>query len=286
MPKRVWKASLLIAIIMISSSSLAIDDGKITFPLEYFKDLGKPVERIAALLKDPGAVSDERRDKDNKLLIRSYSKYDEAADLVSVCAVVRLDIPFDKVSSAYFINSADRANWVNYTKEVRLQAVTDKVTLSPDTFGWTNTEWIIGDRVVWFISARGFVLTNHVVANRKEKWIAQVGVSLEKPEVFIPHLEAYNAQFDQLLGQFLFLAAYAKSIEDGKATQMVIGILVDPKGSIPKFVVRMGAKSWPVATYDRFKDYLEKQTFPVTEVFATGFDPKKAQKIYASELSR
>ncbi len=137
-----------------------------------------------------------------------------------------ISAPLDKVVSVV-IDSNRRAEWAERVKEARIlkeNSPTDRI------------EYLV-TRVPWPLKDRDFVLHTRIIPDRAAKTLRILVESTEYPEMpeSSKYIRGYVKQADFVLS----------SIKSGKATRVLSESHVDPKGSIPSWVINMIQKSFP-----------------------------------------
>jgi hypothetical protein len=113
--------------------------------------------------------------------------------------------------------------------------------------------------VPWPFQNRDFVYSAKVDVNTKEKTMLITMQSTEDAEM--PPKDGI------VRGQMHLSRYYLKSLEGGKKTFVTVEIIVDPKGAIPKWIVRLKQKKWPRNTLSGLARYIANNKIEIPKEF-------------------
>jgi hypothetical protein len=142
-----------------------------------------------------------------------------------------------------------RKKWMDEVveaKRIRMSSIFDRVE-------YNHTA------VPWPFQNRDFVYSAKVDVNTKEKTMVITMQSVEAAEM--------PPQDGIVRGQMHLSRYYLKAIEGGKKTFVTAEIIVDPKGAIPKWIVRLKQKKWPRNTLSGLARYIANNKIDVPKEF-------------------
>jgi hypothetical protein len=114
----------------------------------------------------------------------------------------------------------------------------------------------------WFLSNRDFV------------YRADMKLSKDKQQIFVTVKSITHKKqppVDGIVRAEVVEGKYILTKIAKKRTNVVVQMLADPKGSIPKWVVNIYQKSWPYLTLKKIKELAESGTFPMHKTVKRAF---------------
>ncbi len=114
------------------------------------------------------------------------------------------------------------------------------------------TVWIEYNRLEapWPVSDRDFVIRTEIKVDKQKKAVTFDIKSVEEPSC--PPNEDKAVR-----GELVASTYQLQGLEDGR-TRVTVEIQVDPKGSLPKWLVNWAQKGWPRATLENIRDQIAK----------------------------
>lgn len=170
--------------------------------------------------------------------ITVYKKESETDGLLAFGGVGEIDEPFLKVASV-LMDVSRLTEWMadlEVSKVVRWTAPNRYIE-----FDHIGTPFIIKDRE--------FLTEVHVTVPKEKNAITFQNHDIEDPEY-----PADKYVRGKLEGSIFELTA----LDGGKRTKFHAEIHADPKGSLPKWVVNLFQKGWPIDTFNNLKKQLKK----------------------------
>ncbi len=105
------------------------------------------------------------------------------------------------------------------------------------------------------------------IADRDFVFRIRTSISPDKKAMHFTLQSEKNAlrppQRGKVRGELLSSYFKLKSIENDSQTEMEMMLLVDPKGLIPKWIVNLINKNWPVITMNGIRNYMKRSYIPV-----------------------
>ncbi|HZV01725.1 MAG TPA: START domain-containing protein [Planctomycetota bacterium] len=171
--------------------------------------------------------------------IKVWRREVEGSPVVAVKGEATIATPIAKLASV--LHDTSRAKeWVCSLGEARVLKV-----VSP-------TVWIEYNRLEapWPVSDRDFVFRTEIKLDKKQKSVTFELKSVEEPSC--PPNEDKAVR-----GELVASTYQLQALEDGR-TRVTVEIQVDPKGSLPKWLVNWAQKGWPRATLENIRDQIAK----------------------------
>ncbi len=167
--------------------------------------------------------------------------------LVAVRGEAELDAPPGKVLQV--IMDCGRAKeWVDHLKECRrVRQFSDYEYVTHNHFG---TPFVMKDR--------DFVARVKITVDLKAQAVQAVFRSIEDADA--PPTDAIRGNIIESKYQIL-------ALDGGKRSRMVGEALVDPKGSVPKWIVNFFQRQWPVTTIKSLRKQVAKSDIVVPPFF-------------------
>jgi hypothetical protein len=113
--------------------------------------------------------------------------------------------------------------------------------------------------VPWPFQNRDFVYSAKVAVDTQQKTMTITMQSVEDAE--LPPKDGI------VRGQMHLSRYFLKSLDGGKKTFVTVEIIVDPKGAIPKWIVRLKQKKWPRNTLTGLGKYIASNRIEVPKEF-------------------
>lgn len=117
----------------------------------------------------------------------------------------------------------------------------------------------------WFLANRDFVYKAEMIVNKAKDQIIVTLASVSDPKM-PPRKGIVRAEVVE--------GKYTLTKLGNKKTNLVVEILADPKGMIPKWVVNIYQKSWPYLTLLRIKELAEGGKFPIHKIVKKAFSSR------------
>ncbi len=185
-------------------------------------------------IKDADGVKTFRRDTD--------------AGIVGFRGEATMNIPMEKIATL-LADMESRKKWMDEVVETKRLHMKDLF----DRTEYNHTA------VPWPFQNRDFVYNARVELDKKTRTMIINMKSVEDPSM--------PPQPGIVRGKMHESRYFLREIEKGKTTFISVEIMVDPMGSIPKWIVRLKQKKWPRNTLNGLRTYLEKTEVVVPEEF-------------------
>ncbi len=186
--------------------------------------------------------------------IRLFSREVEGTSLVAVRGEGEVDAPPGKV--AHVILDCTRTHeWVSRLEEckiLRKNSETDYVT-----YNHFGTPFILKDR--------DFVANIHIDIDKPKKTLTLNFKSVVDPAM---------PETDYVRGNIVYSRYVLTEIDGGKRTHFEGEALVDPKGGVPKWIVNMFQKQWPLKTVLSLRKQVAKPDIVTPAFFQDPFGEK------------
>jgi hypothetical protein len=185
-----------------------------------------------------------------------YMREVPGTPLIAVRGDADLDAPPAKV--LWVIMDCGRAReWVDNLKDCRrLKQVSDTEFVTYNLFGTPIV-----------MKNRDFVARIKISVDPEKEWIEAHFASTEDETA--PSSSAIR-------GEIIESRYRITSLDGGKRSRLVGQALVDPKGSVPKWIVNLFQKKWPVKTMKALRGQVAKPDIVVPEAFQNLLGPSQA----------
>jgi hypothetical protein len=208
------------------------------------------------------SVFAEPADSDWKLInensdIKVFRHEVEGMRLVAFKGTGPVHAPIAKVAGAV-LDEKRATEWVDKLKEVR-------VIKHPNPHEWVAYSAVSSG--YWLIKDRDFV------------YRMKLDISPESKTVTLKYEPAAGESVppvrNYVRGEIINSTFTFTPIEDGAGTMVTAEILVDPKGAIPKWIVNLAQKSWPINTIERLRVQAAKPDIVEHPEVKEAFEEKK-----------
>lgn len=162
-------------------------------------------------------------------IVTVYRKEVPGSSVYAYKGEARIAAPLDKVISIIF-DTERRTEWAERVSVAKL-------IKKPSPF--EKWEYFV-TRVPWPLLNRDFVTHSTITPNKEKKTLTLYVKSEELPE--------YPEQKGLIRGMIHFARFEMKSVDGGKATELLAESHADPRGMIPAFVVNIIQKTFPQKT--------------------------------------
>lgn len=180
--------------------------------------------------------------------IEVYSGEVKGMDVVAFRGVSIIDAPIKNVASVLY-DMSRKKEWMHNLKESRIVRYTGD--LERIEYNQTDTPWPL--------DPRDFVYKAKVsISNDKNS------VRLDINSVDEPTIPARSNE-NIIRGELKESVYRLESLEDGKKTKIDVEILADPKGDVPKWLVNIFQRMWPINTINGIKREVSREDFKVDE---------------------
>ena len=183
----------------------------------------------------------------NKDGIKTFQR-DTDQGLVGFRGETVVDASIEQIATI-LADMPSRKKWMDEvveTRRVRMKDLYDRVE-----YNHTAVPWPFQDR--------DFVYSAKVAVDTKEKTMTITMHSVEDADV--PPKDGV------VRGQMHLSRYFLKSLEGGKKTFVTAEIIVDPKGAIPKWIVRLKQKKWPRNTLSGLARYIANNKIEIPKEF-------------------
>lgn len=187
--------------------------------------------------------------------IQVYRGEVPGSPVVAFRGISSLDAPIINVLSVIYDVSRIK-EWLSDVKE--LKVLERKNNFDKIEYNRTKAPWPVSDR--------DFVYAVNVKVNSADKSI----------EIFIQSTEHPLAPSPKgvVRGELHASRYFLQSIEDGSKTHLTVEIFADPKGILPKWMVNMVQKSWPINTISGIRKIATEKNYQIHPDVARAMEQK------------
>ncbi len=180
--------------------------------------------------------------------IKTFQRDLEEKYAVGFRGEMTIDEPIEKIA-AILADMDSRKEWMDEvveTKRLHMKDLFDRVE-----YNHTAVPWPFQDR--------DFVYSAKVELDQKERTMIINLKSVEDP--------AMPVKDGIVRGEMKVSRYFIKELEHGKKSFISVEIVVDPKGAIPTWLVKLKQRKWPRNTFSGMRTYLKSGKIVVPEEF-------------------
>jgi len=190
--------------------------------------------------------------------VKTYEKMEKNSGLVSFRGEIIIPAPLKKVATILSDRSL-QPEWVDSYVEGKLVSQTSDY----EHIEYNQT------KVPWPFQNRDFLFSVIVKANVKPPTMLIMMKSIENTSV--PPVEGI------VRGEIKYSYYYLKELSSVRATKMVVEMEVDPKGTIPLWLVNLSQKAWPKNTLLAIKRLSMRENIPILPKLEQYFEEPKVE---------
>lgn len=166
--------------------------------------------------------------------IRCYSAKVKGKKIYALKGDIEINAPMEVISS-FFYDTSKKKLWIAKLKDI-------KTIRRPAKYELVEHYTV---KTPFFLDNRDFVYKGKITVNN-DKTVLKVDLK-SVIDSKAPEREGI------VRGELIFANYTVEKIKD-KKVKLTVTVLVDPKGSIPKWVVNLFQKSWPYKTLSRIRE--------------------------------